>query len=117
MRLTFFHYPKCSSCIKTKKYLLQRGHDLDEIDLTIDPPTPSTLSDLIRKSGRPYTDFLNRSGLQYRSEGMKEKVARLSEAEIIRILSAKGRLIKRPIVTDGERVTVGFQEATFARFW
>jgi arsenate reductase len=117
MVLTFFHYPKCSTCVTAKKYLLQRGHVLNEIDITIDPPTLSSLSDLIRKSGRPYTDFLNRSGLQYRSEGMKEKVARLPEAEIVHILSLNGRLIKRPIVTDGERVTVGFQEETFARLW
>lgn len=115
--LTFYHYAKCSTCINAKKHLTAQGHPLNEIDLTVTPPSEKELADLIRKSGRPYTDFLNRSGVQYREENMKEKVKQLSEGEIIRILASNGRLIKRPIVTDGKRVTVGFDAREFDRVW
>ncbi len=115
--LTFYHYAKCSTCVKAKKHLTALGHPLKEIDLTTDPPSAKTLTDLIAKSGRPYTDFLNRSGVQYREENMKEKVQRLSQEEIIRILARNGRLIKRPIVTDGKRVTVGFDAREFDTAW
>lgn len=115
--LTFYHYAKCSTCIKAKKHLTARGHTLKEIDLTTKPPSAKELADLIKKSGRPYTDFLNRSGVQYREENMKEKVKQLSEEEILRILASNGRLIKRPIVTDGKRVTVGLDAREFETVW
>lgn len=115
--LTFYGYPKCSTCIKAKKFLAALHRNIREIDLTLQPPSEKELDGLIRKSGRPYTDFLNRSGLQYRALHMKEKVKTLSEAAIIKMLSAEGRLIKRPIVTDGKRVTVGFSPGDFSRIW
>ncbi|MCG3114313.1 MAG: Spx/MgsR family RNA polymerase-binding regulatory protein [Candidatus Manganitrophus sp. SA1] len=115
--LTFYHYAKCSTCIKAKKHLTAQGHLLKEIDLTTDPPSAKELADLIKKSGRPYTDFLNRSGVLYREMNMKEKVQQLSEGEIVRMLASNGRLIKRPIVTDGKRVTVGFDGREFDAVW
>lgn len=115
--MTFYHYAKCSTCIKAKKHLTARGHLLKEIDLTTDPPSAKELADLIKKSGRPYTDFLNRSGVLYREMNMKEKVQQLSEGEIVRMLASNGRLIKRPIVTDGNRVTVGFDGQQFDTVW
>lgn len=115
--LTFYHYAKCSTCIKAKRHLTALGHSLKEIDLTTDPPPAKELAALIAKSGRPYTDFLNRSGVQYREENMKEKVKQLSDGEILRILASNGRLIKRPIVTDGKRVTVGFDAREFDTLW
>jgi len=115
--LTFYHYVKCATCAKAKKYLTDQGYRLREIDLTTDPPTAAVLTRLIKKSGRPYTDFLNRSGEQYRALNMKEKVARLSETEVIALLAENGRLIKRPIVTDGKRVTVGFNAENDAHIW
>ena len=115
--LTFYHYSRCNTCVKAKKYLTEKGYPLQEIDLTVHPPSPEALKALIRKSGRPYTDFLNRSGLLYRERNMKEKLKRLSEGEIVSMLSSEGRLIKRPIVTDGSRVTVGFKEPEFKNVW
>jgi arsenate reductase len=115
--LTFYHYPKCGTCINAKKYLLYKGYSLKEIDITLSPPAAGELAKLIAKSGRPYTDFLNRSGVQYRERNMKEKVKQLSEKEIVALLSEEGRLIKRPIATDGTRVTVGFNAGEFNEVW
>jgi arsenate reductase len=115
--LTFYHYAKCATCVKAKKYLMAKGYNLKEVDITTDPPNPAILTGLIQKSGRPYTDFLNRSGQVYREQDMKEKVASLSEKEIVAILARNGRLIKRPIVTDGKQTTVGFSEAEFSKHW
>lgn len=33
------------------------------------------------------------------------------------ILASDGMLIKRPITTDGEKVTVGFKEEVFEETW
>ena len=115
--LTFYGYAKCSTCVNAKKFLAKLGHDLREIDVTTSPPSADELRGLIATSGRPYTDFLNRSGLQYRALNMKEKVKALPEDAIIALLASEGRLIKRPIVTDGTRVTVGFAPEDFRKAW
>jgi|SRR5579863_1175598 len=115
--LTFYHYPRCATCVKAKKYLIAKGYALQEIDITAKPPSATLIRGFIEKAGRPYTDFLNRTGVQYREMNMKEKLKRLSEADTIKLLASEGRLIKRPIVTDGTRVTVGFNESEFQRLW
>jgi arsenate reductase len=33
------------------------------------------------------------------------------------LLAGNGRLVKRPIVTDGKQATVGFDAETFAKAW
>ncbi|MEO6666995.1 MAG: ArsC/Spx/MgsR family protein, partial [Nitrospiria bacterium] len=93
------------------------GRTITEIDLTTTPPSAAELRSLIARSGRPYTDFLNRSGILYRERNMKERVKTLPEGAIVTMLSAEGRLLKRPIVTDGKRVTVGFSPDEFTKVW
>ncbi len=115
--LTFYGYAKCSTCVNAKKYLAKVGRAFQDIDVTASPPSADVLRGLIAKSGRPYTDFLNRSGLQYRALNMKDKVKTLPEDGIIKLLASEGRLIKRPIVTDGTRVTVGFSPEEFQTTW
>lgn len=48
---------------------------------------------------------------------MKDKMADSSEEELLEILSSDGMLIKRPLVTDGKQVTVGFKEDMFEEAW
>jgi arsenate reductase len=115
--LKFYHYSKCQTCVKAKKFLFLKKYALQEIDITSNPPSVQEIKEMIKQSGKPYTDFLNRSGIQYREKNMKEMVKRLRADEIIQILSENGRLIKRPIVTDGKKVTVGFNEEDFKNTW
>jgi arsenate reductase len=115
--LVFYGYAKCSTCVNAKKVLAKAGRQFKDIDVTTSPPSADELREMIKKSGRPYTDFLNRSGLQYRALNMKDKVKTLPEDAIITLLAADGRLIKRPIVTDGTRVTVGFSPEEFQKTW
>jgi arsenate reductase len=115
--LTFYGYAKCSTCVNAKKVLTKAGREFRDIDVTTSPPSAGDLREMIAKSGRPYTDFLNRSGLQYRALNMKDKVKTLPEDAVIKLLASEGRLIKRPIVTDGTRVTVGFSPVEFQKTW
>jgi arsenate reductase len=41
----------------------------------------------------------------------------MSEAQVLAMLAGNGRLIKRPLVTDGKSATVGFDEAVFTKTW
>lgn len=72
---------------------------------------------LWQKSGLELKRFFNTSGASYRQLGMKDKLPHLAEEEQLDYLAADGKLIKRPIVTDGNKVTVGFNEAQFQEIW
>jgi arsenate reductase len=115
--LKFYGYAKCDTCRRAKKWLESRSKQIQEIDITSNPPRLSELKTFLQKSGRELKDFLNKSGQQYRALNMKEKSKSLPEEKIIEMMAKEGRLIKRPIVTDGKNITVGFDEKEFLKFW
>lgn len=61
--------------------------------------------------------MFNTSGEQYRLLKIKEQLPTLTDPEILNLLEINGRLIKRPLLTDGKRATVGFNEDIFLRTW
>lgn len=112
-RLTVYWYPKCGTCRKAKKWLDDHGVDYDLVDIVENPPDAETIRRWVQRSGLDVRRFFNTSGQAYRQMGLKDKLPHMDEEAMIQLLASDGKLIKRPIVTDGERVTVGFTEASF----
>ena len=48
---------------------------------------------------------------------IKDKIEDMTEVQAIELLSSNGRLVKRPIVVDGNRITVGFDEIEYKEVW
>lgn len=117
MALTFYWYPKCGTCRKAKKWLDDHYLSYKEIHIADSPPSRSELEGFFHKSGLDLKKFFNTSGQKYRELGLKEKINSASNDELLDILASDGMLIKRPIITDGEKVTVGFKEEEFAEKW
>ncbi|MCP5468405.1 MAG: arsenate reductase family protein [Deltaproteobacteria bacterium] len=115
--IKFYGYNKCSTCRNAKKWLKKNQIPFTEIDITTNPPSQSALQKIIKQSNLELKNFLNQSGIQYRELNMKEKVKTLSQKEIIQMMANEGRLIKRPIVTDGQKISVGFKEEDFKNIW
>ncbi|PYE52657.1 arsenate reductase family protein [Paenibacillus barcinonensis] len=115
--LKVYQYSKCGTCRKAVKWLEAQGHELELIPIFDTPPSQDELTKLIQKSGLEVKKFFNTSGEVYKEQQLKDKLPGMSEEEQITLLASNGRLIKRPIVTDGERVTVGFKEETFEQEW
>lgn len=117
MSLSFYWYPKCSTCRNAKKWLDQQGLEYEAIHLLENPPSRTRLEELYRTSGLELKKFFNTSGQKYRELGLKDKLKDATEAEMLDILATDGMLIKRPIVSDGNKVTVGFKEEEYAKTW
>ncbi|WP_456277769.1 arsenate reductase family protein [Bacillus sp. AK128] len=117
MALTFYWYPKCGTCKNAKKWL--EGHDLpfNEVHIVENAPSKETLTELYKTSGLELKKFFNTSGMKYRELGLKDKLKTATEDEMLDILASDGMLVKRPIVTDGQKVTVGFNEKQFEETW
>ncbi|CAN2255179.1 MULTISPECIES: arsenate reductase family protein [Bacillus] len=117
MSLTFYWYPKCGTCRKAKKWLEDHGKEINEIHIAEQPPSKEELKALYEKSGLELKKFFNTSGMKYRELNLKEKLYHMSEDEQLELLASDGMLIKRPLTTDGEKVTVGFKEDQFEENW
>lgn len=108
--IKFFGYKNCSSCRSAEKYLSAQGVAYTFIDITQNPPSASELKAMIEKSGLEIKKFLNTSGEVYRELGLKDKLKTMSEGELIKLLASNGRLIKRPLISDTKKTTVGFKD-------
>ncbi|KPC72591.1 MULTISPECIES: arsenate reductase family protein [Laceyella] len=117
MALVMYWYPKCGTCRKAKKFFEEHGVAVTEKHIVETPPSKAELADLVKKSGLPIQKFFNTSGQKYRELGLSKKLKEMSDDEKLDLLASDGMLIKRPIVTDGEKVTVGFKEEQFKETW
>lgn len=106
-------YAGCSTCRKALTFLEGRGIDAEVRAIVDAPPTQAELKRWIPASGKPIAKWLNTSGQSYRALG-KAKVDASTEAEVRAMLAADGKLVKRPVLVDGDTVLVGFKEDEWA---
>ena len=109
--IKFICYPKCTTCQKAKKWLDDNGYEYELRDIKLDNPTLSELAEWCGKSGLPLKKFFNTSGLLYRSMDLKNKLADMSEDEMLKLLATDGMLVKRPLLIGADFVLVGFRQS------
>lgn len=105
--MKFYGYKKCSSCRDAEKLLSANKVPYEFIDITEHPPSATELKAYVKNSGLELKKFLNTSGEVYRSMGLKDKLKDYSEDQLIGLLASNGRLLKRPLLADGKKTTVG----------
>ena len=108
--MLFVCYPKCSTCMKAKKWLDEKGIEYLMRDIKTENPSAVELKEWYQKSGLPLKRFFNTSGNLYKEMKLKDRLPEMSEEEQIELLSTDGMLVKRPILVDGDAVLVGFKE-------
>ena len=115
--LKLYGYKQCGTCRKAEQFLQQAGIDYEYIDITEKPPTAEELAAIVERASIPLNKLFNTSGVQYRELKIKDQLPGLSDQAILVLLAGNGRLIKRPLITDGKRATVGFNAQQFATVW
>lgn len=110
MKALFLQYAKCSTCVKAKKWLETNSIAYEDRPIVEQPPTVGELKQWVSKSGLPLKKFFNTSGLVYKSLNLKDKLPSMTEEEQYAVLASDGKLVKRPIVVQGDLVLVGFNE-------
>ncbi len=110
MEVLFIEYPKCSTCIKARKYLDQLGLEYTKRHIVDEKLNKEELLALYKKSGLPLKRFFNTSGLKYRELNLKDKLPTMSEDEQLTLLASDGMLVKRPILISEKGILIGFKE-------
>lgn len=108
--MLFVCYPKCSTCVKAKKWLEEKGMEYELRDIKENNPTAEELKVWWEKSGLPLRRFFNTSGNLYKEMKLKDRLPDMSETEQFSLLATDGMLVKRPVLVAGDTVLVGFKE-------
>ena len=110
--IKFYQYPKCSTCRKAQKFLEGTNIDYQSIDITVTPPNKKELKTAAERylEGN-YKKLFNTSGQVYRELGLKDKLASMSNNEMLSLLASNGKLIKRPLLVADDLSLVGFKES------
>ena len=106
----FVCYPRCSTCKKAEKWLVDHDIAVTVRDIKENNPTEQELRSWHEKSGLPLKRFFNTSGRKYREMELKDKLPTMSEDEQYSLLATDGMLVKRPVLVDEDKVLVGFKE-------
>lgn len=117
MTLTLYWYPNCSTCKKAKKWLEDNELTFKLKHIVEETPSKEEILDFFAKATVPAKKFFNTSGKVYREQQMKDKIKDADNDTMATYLAGDGMLIKRPILTNGEKVTVGFNEKMFEEEW
>lgn len=107
---TFICYPKCSTCKKAEKFLIDNNVNYEIRNIKEENPTYEELDSFVKISNKDIKLFFNTSGLVYKELGLKDKLAGMSYEEKLKVLSTNGMLVKRPILVSDDIVLVGFKE-------
>ena len=108
--IVFFCYPKCSTCQKAKKWLQENSVEFTERDIVKNNPTEVELKKFYKKSKKELKKFFNTSGILYREMELKDKLPKMTEEEMLKLLATDGKLVKRPMIVTKDFVLNGFKE-------
>ncbi|MGE7663212.1 Spx/MgsR family RNA polymerase-binding regulatory protein [Peribacillus sp. NPDC097197] len=107
-RLTFYSYPSCTSCRKTKKWLKANHVSFDERHLFKDTPNEEELKRILELTTEGMDEVL-----ATRSEAYKKLNVNIDEmmlSDVLHLLTNEPKLLRRPILIDGEKLVIGYNE-------
>lgn len=108
--ILFVEYPKCSTCQKAKKWLVENQVEFEERHIVENNPSKEELKAWYEKSGLPLKRFFNTSGMKYKELKLKDKLPAMTEEEQLELLASDGMLVKRPVLVGNDFVLTGFKE-------
>lgn len=111
----FIEYPKCTTCVKAKKWLDAQGLSHSDRHIVEEKPSVEELKTWWKASGLPLKRFFNTCGMQYRALKLATKLPSMSEEEQLELLASDGMIVKRPILITDKGVTTGFKEAEWQK--
>ncbi len=107
-KVVFFTYPSCTSCRKTKAWLVEKGIEYEERHLFRNPPTVDELMDIIKRTSNGLEEIMSTRSQMFKN--LNVDIENLRVSELLEILSKEPRLLKRPIITSGENLVIGYNK-------
>ena len=97
----------CDTCRKAVKALKDAHDDLEVVDIRKDGLATEDIAKIVDAVG--WEAALNRRSTTWRALDEPDK-ERLDAVKAVKLIATHPTLMKRPVVTDGERYTVGWKD-------
>lgn len=108
--MILYSHKKCSTCQKALQFLDSKNVKIEIIDITQQAPSVEELKTMLAFQKENLKKLLNTSGLLYREMQLSEKIPKMTESEVIELLSHHGMLVKRPFLLAKDFGLLGFKE-------
>lgn len=105
-KLKFYSYPSCTSCRRTKSWLKSQGVDFNEHHLFRETPDADELRDILSLTTHGIDEILAKRSKEYKA--LDIEVEDLTINEFLDLVIEKPKLLRRPILTNGERLVIGY---------
>jgi arsenate reductase len=105
MTVTIYHNPRCTKSRQTLELITKRGLRPAVIEYLKHPPDERTLADILQKLGMQALDLMRSKEPDF--VAARDSLAKMTEHERIRWLSAHPVVIERPIVVCAGRARIG----------
>ncbi len=102
----FYTYPSCTSCRKAKKWLTTNAVDFKERHLFRETPNQDELLKLLSLTTEGLDEILATRSESYKN--LQEDLNELPLSKVVQILIDEPKLLRRPILTDGKKLIVGY---------
>jgi regulatory protein spx len=107
---TLYYKRGCSSCERARAWLSQHNITLKEREFFKNPLDANEIEELL--GPRPVADLLSTRTTEYKARGLDK--GNHSEAELLRLMEAEPRLLRRPLVQIGDELLIGFDPQRWA---
>lgn len=104
--LKFYTYPSCTSCRKTKKWLTTNAVEFEERHIFRETPTYEELLEILSLTTDGLDELLATRSQTFKS--LNKDVNDLALSEVVKMLVDDPKLLRRPIVTDGKKLVIGY---------
>ena len=112
MTITIHGIKYCDTMKKARAWLEAEGIAHDFHDYKTAGITPALLQAWVQKAG--WEALLNRAGTTFRKLPDDQKQG-LDEARAVALMLAQPSMIKRPVLTKGDALIIGFDPARYAK--
>ena len=114
--MLFIEYPRCTTCIKAKRYLESKNLSFIDRDIKSNNPTLEELKSFHKLSNLPLKKLFNTSGLLYKEYDLKNKLDTMTDEEKYNLLASNGMLVKRPILVLDNITLFGFKQDEWDKY-
>jgi len=91
------------------------GINYEERHLFKNPPSSNELLEIIKKTSNGLEEILSTRSQMFKDLDVDIESLKLSE--FLEILSNEPRLLKRPILTDGQKLVVGYDKPALEQYF
>ncbi|AHA78361.1 transcriptional regulator of stress [Bacillus subtilis BEST7003] len=105
-QLTFYSYPSCTSCRKTKHWLKAHQIEFNERHLFRETPTREELKYILSLTTEGIDEILATRSQTFKNLNLN--IEEITVNEVLELLIEKPKLLRRPILVDNKKLVIGY---------